>query len=107
MCRYWKVDDVQLVVLGVYVDDLLTMGTDAAAIDRFFTKLDRISIKDFGVVSKFLGMHYVIEEDSSYALDQSEAIGKLFREHDLESASSTRDPIEADCDEVHSEDCAL
>ena len=51
ICLYWKVDDGQLVVVGVYVDDLLATGADTAAVERFFNHLGSLSIKDLGVVS--------------------------------------------------------
>ncbi|CAI5708159.1 unnamed protein product [Peronospora effusa] len=100
---YWKVDDGQLVVVGVYVDDLLATGTDAAAVDRFFDQLGSLSIKDLGTVSKFLGMRVEIDGDGTYVLDQSEAIGELVREHGLENDNSTRAPIGADCYDVQPE----
>ena len=56
MCLYWKHDGKDTVVVGVYVDDLLATGTDAAAVDRFFASLASLSINDLGRVSKFLGM---------------------------------------------------
>uniref|UniRef100_A0AAV1T2Z2 Reverse transcriptase Ty1/copia-type domain-containing protein n=1 Tax=Peronospora matthiolae TaxID=2874970 RepID=A0AAV1T2Z2_9STRA len=61
MCFYWKRDGDDLVVVGVYVDDLLATGTSAAAVERFFASLASLSVKDLGCVSKFLGMrvtHY-------------------------------------------------
>uniref|UniRef100_A0AAV1VG86 Reverse transcriptase Ty1/copia-type domain-containing protein n=1 Tax=Peronospora matthiolae TaxID=2874970 RepID=A0AAV1VG86_9STRA len=56
MCFYWKRDGDDLVVVGVYVDDLLATGTSAAAVERFFASLASLSIKDLGRVSMFLGM---------------------------------------------------
>ena len=61
MCLYWKVDDGQLVVVGVYVDDLLATRTDKAAVERFFNHLGSLSIKDLSVGSKFLGMRVAME----------------------------------------------
>ena len=54
MCLYWKVDDGQLVVVGVYEDDLLATGTDTAAVERVFSQLRSLYNKDLGVVSNFL-----------------------------------------------------
>uniref|UniRef100_A0AAV1UNM5 Reverse transcriptase Ty1/copia-type domain-containing protein n=1 Tax=Peronospora matthiolae TaxID=2874970 RepID=A0AAV1UNM5_9STRA len=107
MCLYWKVDDGQLVVVGVGVDDLLATGTDTAAVDRFFNQLGSLSIKDLGVLSKFIGMRVAMEDDGNYVLDQTEAIGDLLREHGLENANATRAPIVSDCYEVLPEDCEL
>ena len=77
MCFYWKRDCEDLVVVGVYVDNLLATGTSAAAVDRFFTSLASLSIKDFGRVSKFLGMRVTLNGDGGYTLDQEKAIGDL------------------------------
>ena len=49
----------------VYVDDLLATGTDTAAVERFFNQLGSLSIKDLGVVSKFIGMRVAMEDDGS------------------------------------------
>ena len=35
MCLYWKHDGKDTFVVGVYVDDLLVTGTEAAAVDHF------------------------------------------------------------------------
>ena len=56
MCLYWKKDGRDLVIVGVYVDDLLATGTNAAAVDCFFASLGSLSIKDLGPVNNFLGM---------------------------------------------------
>ncbi|CAI5716713.1 unnamed protein product [Peronospora effusa] len=107
MCLYWKQDGSDLVVVGVYVDDLLATGTIAAAVDRFFTSLGSLSIKDLGPVTKFLGMRVAVDDDSSYVIDQEGAINDLLREHGLDDADSTRTPIGADCYEVPTTDSAL
>ena len=52
-------------------------------------------------------MRVAIEDDGSYVLDQSIAIGELLREHGLENANSMRAPIGSDSYEVQPEDCAL
>uniref|UniRef100_M4B3H5 Reverse transcriptase Ty1/copia-type domain-containing protein n=1 Tax=Hyaloperonospora arabidopsidis (strain Emoy2) TaxID=559515 RepID=M4B3H5_HYAAE len=93
MCLYRKVDDGQLIFVGVCFNGLLAKGTDTAALDRFFTQLGSLSIKDLGIVSKFLGMRVAIDDEGSYVLEQSEAIRELLCEHELESVNPTRAPI--------------
>ena len=79
MCFYWKRDSEDIVVVSVYVDDLLATGTNAAAVDRFFsTSLASLSIKDLGRVSKFLGMRVTLNDDESCSLDQQEAHSNWF-----------------------------
>ena len=43
----------ELVVIGVYVDDLLATGTSVAAVESFLLSLLSLSIKDLGHVNKF------------------------------------------------------
>ena len=74
MCFYWKKEDEYLVVVGVYVDDLLTTGTSVEAVERLFESLSSLSIKDLGRVSKFLGMRVNLDDTGKYTLDQEEAI---------------------------------
>ncbi|CAI5732632.1 unnamed protein product [Peronospora farinosa] len=106
MCLYWKQDGSDLVVVGVYVDDLLETGTYAAAVNRFFTSL-AMSIKDLGPVNNFLGMRVAVDDDGSYVIDQEGAISDLLREHGLDDANSTRNLIGANCYEVPTTDSAL
>ena len=44
MCRYHKRDGEELLVVGVYVDDLLVTGTSVAAVKSFFASLNSLSI---------------------------------------------------------------
>ena len=104
---YWKHDDKDIVVVGVYVDDLLVIGTNVAAVDCFFKGLSSLSIKDLSQVSNFLGMRVVLNEDGGYLLDQEEAVTDLLREHRLSDANSTLAPIGSDFYEVHPGDGVL
>ncbi|CAI5727355.1 unnamed protein product [Peronospora destructor] len=54
MCRY-KYKGKTCTVVGVYVDDLLVAGTEQSDVDEFFEEMSLLSIKDLGVVNKFLG----------------------------------------------------
>ena len=46
MCLYWKRDGPDIVVVGVYVDEILTTGTSTAAVDRFFGTLASLFVRD-------------------------------------------------------------
>ena len=66
MCLYWKRDGKDIVVVGVYVNDLLVTGRNVATVDCFLEGLSSLSIKNLGQVSKFLGMRVVLNEDGGY-----------------------------------------
>ena len=104
MCFYWKRDGDDLVVVGVYVDDLLATGTSVAAVERFFASLASLSIKDLGRVSKFLGMRVTHNGQNGYTIDQEEAIRDLLRDNGLADANSTRTPIDESCYELEEDD---
>ena len=107
MCLYYKRDGTELVIVGVYVDDLLATGTSAAVVEDFFAELKTLSIKDLGRVSKFLAMRIELSAIGSYRLDQEEAIGDLLRANGLTDPNSTRAPIGDDCYEDQDGDVTL
>uniref|UniRef100_A0AAV1T191 Integrase catalytic domain-containing protein n=1 Tax=Peronospora matthiolae TaxID=2874970 RepID=A0AAV1T191_9STRA len=107
MCFYWKREGADLVVVGVYVDDLLATGTSAAAVEILYESLASLSIKDLGQVSKFLGMRVQLACEGGYKLDQEKAIGDLVRDNGLVDANPTRTPIGDDCYEIEADDTAL
>ena len=74
MCLYHKREGGELVVVGVYADDLLVTGTSVAAVEYFFVSFASLSIKDLGYVNKFLGMRVELGSDGAYRIDQEEAI---------------------------------
>lgn len=53
---YFKRNISDLVVVGVYVDDLVVTGTNTEAVDQFFVSMKSLSIKNLGYASIFLGM---------------------------------------------------
>nr|CCA27058.1 putative polyprotein [Albugo laibachii Nc14] len=80
MCLYYKVIDENIIVVGVYVDDLLVTSTRADLIQDFFCNLSSLSIKQLGEVRKFLGMRVNSIESRGYVLDQEEAIDEILRD---------------------------
>uniref|UniRef100_A0AAV1TKU7 CCHC-type domain-containing protein n=1 Tax=Peronospora matthiolae TaxID=2874970 RepID=A0AAV1TKU7_9STRA len=70
VCFYWEHDGDDLVVVGVYADNLQVTGTSAAAVERFFASLASLSIKDMKCVSKFLGMRVTHSGQNGYTPDQ-------------------------------------
>lgn len=53
MYLYRKQDGEDVVVVGVYVDDLLTTSSSAESVDRLFVSLVSLSIEDLGSVKGF------------------------------------------------------
>uniref|UniRef100_A0AAV1TTB1 Reverse transcriptase Ty1/copia-type domain-containing protein n=1 Tax=Peronospora matthiolae TaxID=2874970 RepID=A0AAV1TTB1_9STRA len=107
MCFYWKRDGDDLVVAGVYVEDLLATGTSAAAAERFFASLASLSIKDLGRASKSLGMRVTHNGQNGHTLDQEEAIRNLLRDNGLADANSTYTPIDDSCYKLEEGDAEL
>ena len=105
MCLYHKLEGGELVVVGVYVNDLLATGMSVAAVESFFVSLASPSIKDLGHVNKFLRVE--IGSDGAYRIDQEETIKELLRAHGMSDANSTKTPIGDDCYEVAADDVAL
>ena len=102
-----KRDGDELVVVGVYIDDLLATGTSVAAVKSFFASSKSLSIKDLGHVHKFLGMRVELESDGAYRIDQEEVIKEVLRSHGMSDANLTKTPIGHDCYEVVGDDAVL
>lgn len=94
---YCKRDGIDLVVVGVCIDDLLITGTASQAVNRLFESMSSLSIKDLGPASKFLSVHIRYTPSVGYHMDQEEAINDLLREHGLEAAYAVPAPIGEDC----------
>ena len=69
---YRKKDGDNVVVVGVFVDDLLATATsaEAEAADRFFVSLKPLSIQGFWTCVEFLGMRVSLDSDGVYVLVQ-------------------------------------
>lgn len=96
---YYKYKGDVCTVVGVYVDDLLVTGTKQSIVDDFFVAMKTLSIKDLGIVSKFLGLHIALADTKGYVLDQEVAIDSLLNEFGLDSANGVRTPIGEKCNE--------
>lgn len=56
MCMYRKHVERDIIVVGVYVDDLLVTTTNAALMDTCLDQLQDLSVENLGKVQKFLRM---------------------------------------------------
>lgn len=57
-------------LVGIYVVDVLTTGTSVQKVDEFFNNMKVVELKDLGVVTKFLGIVFDYEAETSWVLDQ-------------------------------------
>ena len=100
MCVYSRWTNAQVLVLGVYVDDLLVTGTDQSAVDGLFGDLGSLSIKDLGRARKFLGMPISYDDDKGYTFNQEPGIVDMRKENGLELAHVKSTPIVGESGEV-------
>ena len=91
-------------MVGVYVDDLLVMGTKQSAVDDFFEDMISLPIKDLGIVNKFLGVRIELDDSNGYVLDQELTIDLLLRDFGMESSNGVRTPIGDECNMDDEED---
>ena len=84
-------------VVGVYVDDLLVTGTEPSAVDSFFAHMECLSIKNMGVVSKFVGLRIQLDVLKGYILGQQVTIELLLKGFGMNSANGVRTLIGDDC----------
>ena len=77
MCIYYKSMGNDMIVVGVYVDDVLVTATTAALVQDFFISMGSLSIKDLKNVQKFLNMQTELNKRNGYTFDQQEIIEEL------------------------------
>jgi hypothetical protein len=98
-CFYFKIENGEIAIVGLYVDDLLVTGSKQSMVDDFFVVASKMDIKDLGQASKFLGMR-VIQDEYGISFDQETMIDDVLKKHGLENANATRLPISLNYDEV-------
>lgn len=91
-CVFYKVDGRDMVLVGVYVDDIIATGKAPALVDQFFTDMKELQLKDLGVLSKFLGMRFQQCGDDSVKVDQEQTIIEMLEKHDLGNLNGVRAP---------------
>nr|CCA27717.1 conserved hypothetical protein [Albugo laibachii Nc14]CCA27745.1 conserved hypothetical protein [Albugo laibachii Nc14] len=69
MCWYHKHQGTEMIIAGVYVDDLLVTVSLDDLVGDFFKGMETLSIKDLGKVRKFLGMRVELSDKDGYTLD--------------------------------------
>ncbi|KAM9933214.1 hypothetical protein OXX80_007164 [Metschnikowia pulcherrima] len=107
-CLYYKGQGSEVLVVALYVDDLLIVGSHETEIDKVKKDLShRFKMKDLGLAKKFLGIN--IEFGTNYTkLHLSDYIDSLLKDYHMETCNPNRTPavstksseIVADCDSL-------
>ncbi|GMF22011.1 unnamed protein product [Phytophthora fragariaefolia] len=97
-CIYVRGSGADLTLVGVYVDDLLVTGASEAKVDKFYTDMSVLDVKNLGMVSKFLGMAISYDEERWYRLEQRQTIEELQQRFGLAEANPVRAPVSDDQD---------
>ena len=93
MCIYHKRIKDDLIIIGVYVDDLLSTATKPALVDTFFEELKELKVKDLGVVNKFLGMRVACTTKNGYTLDHTAMIREMVEHYNMTRCNPITNPI--------------
>lgn len=89
----WREGEESLII-GVYVDDLLVMGTNASNIDKFKQEMNMIfDMSDLGKLSHYLGIE-VAQKEGFTKLKQTAYAQKLLERFGLKECNSTHYPME-------------
>ncbi|GMF59484.1 unnamed protein product [Phytophthora fragariaefolia] len=97
-CIYRKGSGADLTLVGVYVDDFLVTGSTEENVDKFFSDMAVLDVKNLSTVSKFLGMAITYDEKHGYLIEQHQAIHDFLLRFGLAEANSVRVPISDDQD---------
>ncbi|CEG45564.1 FOG: Transposon-encoded proteins with TYA, reverse transcriptase, integrase domains in various combinations [Plasmopara halstedii] len=99
-CLFYRKDGREILLVGIYVDELLVTGTNDDLVNKLFESLKILQIKDLGEVNKFLGTR-IIKHEEDYFLDQEHLINDLLNQYGMNDAKMTKAPIDSGhlCDE--------
>ena len=85
----------ELLIIGVYVDDLLVTGTSKVNIDRFKREMSRVfDMTDLGRLSHYLGIEVKQEEDC-IELRQTAYAKRLLEKAGMRDCNPVKYPMEA------------
>ena len=93
LCLYYKKIESDLIIVGVYVDDLLTTATKISLVETFFEDLKELKVKDLGIVHKFLGMRVDYTIKDGYTLDHSAMITEMVERFGMTNCKTIATPI--------------
>lgn len=85
-------DAIYMVAL-IYIDDIINTRSSLSQVDSLISSLySQLAFKDFGVISYFLGLGVVIQDEVLW-LNQHKQISELIYRCDLGYAKEYDDPI--------------
>ncbi len=85
----------QGLIVGIYVDDLVIMGADAAQIKSLKATLSAAyPVKDLGEISVCLGLHIVRDKSGTMTIDQICYIEDILAAYRMENCSPVSSPID-------------
>ena len=107
-CVYTKnVNDIKTVII-VWVDDLIIASSDLSCINEVKRSLcDRFKMKDFGVISNFLGIEFEVN-NNSIKMHQTKFINKLLTKFRMEHCNPKLVPCDINAAKIdHIEDSQI
>lgn len=97
---YTRLDGENLVIVGVYVDDLIVTGTNTTKIEEFKTQMkQQFDMSDLGVLSYYLGIE-VKQQEGIIELKQTAYAKKILKVAAMIDCNSSKYPMES---QVHVE----
>jgi hypothetical protein len=99
-CVYVKSKGTDVIVVGIYVDDILATASKKALVDEFFEEAKQMEIKYLGEANKFLGIRVNKCDDGSVLMDQEAMIEDMLAKFKLQEANPVRLPIGVDQDDA-------
>ena len=80
--------------VGVYVDDLIIMGSSPEEIDMFkISKKDRFEMTDFGLLNSYLGIQ-VMQEEDEIKICQTRYALKILNMFNMSDCNASKTPME-------------
>lgn len=97
-CIYTQNSGGDITLLGLYVDDILIVGTSSSKIGTLKKQLmAKFDIRDLGLASKFLGMN-IYQDDKRIKIDLKDYWKKVFSEIKLEEFAPDCAPLKTSND---------
>ncbi|GJW19045.1 zinc finger, CCHC-type containing protein [Tanacetum coccineum] len=101
---YTKRSKTFTLIVGVYVDDLIIMGTPRKEIDAFKSQMkDRFEMSDLGLLAYYLGIE-VTQTGGEITIKQTGYINKILKETSMMDSNETKIPMDPGTKLVKAED---
>jgi hypothetical protein len=96
-CLFVQKSNGTKLIVVVYVDDGLVIGSDTNEIDKILTKLRNEFQITIGSADSYLGMQISRSDDGSVCLHQAHYAKKMLEKFGLDEANPVQIPIDKDC----------